>query len=575
MDMPRSAVKKIAFLTVGIAGFPAAYYAVRTVMSPAPEIPVVAVERGELLLSLVVNGHLEARQASVLTAPRVRNLQVTWLAPEGSRVKTGDPVIRFDSTRQLAELQDRQSALEIAETQLERAEKELAVQEKQLALELLQARRNYDEMKYEAPRLADEAKFKLELAELNQQAKFKQQRADVSKATLEVQRARDQVTLSQHELEQMTLTAPIPAMVVYLDITTATSTNKVQAGDTPYAGQPLVALPDLSEMVMKAASSEVDASAIASGQEAIVSVDAFPDKTYRARVTSKGTLAHRRDRDSKINVFDVELVLLDTDPELRPGMSASAEIHVDRLEDAVSVPLEALFEKAGKPRVYLADGSPRDVEVGRRNDRKIEVVTGLSGGERIRLIDPSSEREEPRGSGEPPEKASHLEALAHRPALAGVVAGAAADTVASALAGKTGPGPSVQPAPAGKDRLDPNAEPTPAGAARPAPSTQRVPDDEAREPGRNAVAPATSALAGKLENFRVQAFASRSRAAAARVRTDLAARFGLLVELEFEDPYYKVRVDCSSRTDCQELQANLRAAGYTTAFVVPARNGAP
>ena len=571
--MPRSAVKKIAFLAFGIAAFPGIYYAGRTVMSPAPEIPVVAVERGELLLTLVVNGRLEARQASVLTAPRVRNLQITWLAPEGSRVKTGDPVIRFDSSRQLADLQDRQSTLEIAETQLERSQKEIAIQEKQLALELLQARRNYDEMKYEAPRLADEAKFKLELAELNQQAKLKQQQADVSKATLEVQRARDQVTLSQHELEQMTLTAPIPAMVVYLEVTTGTSTNKVQAGDTPYAGQPIVALPDLSEMIVKGAASEVDASAIASGQEAIVSVDAFPDKSYRARVTSKGTLAHRRDRDSKINVFDVELILLDTDPELRPGMSASAEIHVDRLENAVSIPLEALFEKAGKPRVYLADGRPRDVEVGRRNDRKIEVVAGLSGGERIRLIDPGSERAESSRSGEAHE-ASHLEALARRPALAGVVAGAAADTVASAPAGKTRPGPRAQPAPASKDRLDPNAEPTLAGAG-PAPSTQPVPDGEAREPGRNAVAPATSALGGKLESFRVQAFASRSRPAAARVRTDLAARFGLLVELEFEDPYYKVRVDCSSRTDSQELQANLRAAGYTTAFVVPGRNGAP
>ena len=83
--------------------------------------------------------------------------------------------------------------------------------------------------------------------------------------------------------------------------------------------QPLVALPDLSEMIMKAAASEVDAGAIASGQDAAVSVDALPDRSYRARVTGKGTLARRRERDSRINVFDVELVLLDKDPELKPG----------------------------------------------------------------------------------------------------------------------------------------------------------------------------------------------------------------------------------------------------------------
>jgi len=552
--MPRSAVKKIASLAVAGAGLLGARYGLRTVLGPDPDIPVVAVERGELLLSVVINGQVGALHASVLVAPRVRNLQITWLAPEGSRVQTGDPVVRFDSTRQQADLQDRQSALGIAETQLERAQKELAIQEKQLGLDLLQARRNYDEMKYDAPRLADEAKFRLELAELSLQEKVEQQRADVEKATLEVQRARDQVTLSQSELDQMTLTAPIPAMVVYLEISTGTSTNKVQPGDSPYPGQPLVALPDLSEMVMRGVASEVDASGIENGKEAIVTVDAFPDRSYRARVTRKGTLAHRRDRDSKINVFDVELLLLDTDPELKPGMSASAEIQVDRLEDAVSVPLEALFEKEGKPHVYLADGSPRPVEVGRRNDRKIEVLAGLSGGERIRLVDPTAGRPE-RTPGRL-EKAAHLETLARRPALAGVVAGAAADTGAGeARAGGIR---------SGTKPVSTAASPPPADAAppprseRPAPATPS--DSRASEP------PAAGA-----ESFRVQAFASRSRLAAASVRADLEARFSLPVALDFESPYYKVRVGGgSTRTESQELQAKVRAAGYANAFIVPA-----
>jgi HlyD family secretion protein len=566
--MSRSVVKKIGLLGVGAAACLGAWSGVRAILDRDPDIPVVAVERGELLLSLAVTGQVEARQASVLIAPRVRNLQITWLAPEGSRVQAGDPVIRFDSTRQLADLQDRKSALEIAATQLERAQKELVIQEKQLALELLQARRNYDEMKYDAPRLAEEARFKLELAELNQQAKLKQQRADVSKATLEVQRARDQVTVSQGELDQMTLAAPIPAMVVYLEIGAGGSRNKVQPGDSPYPGQPLVALPDLSQMVVKTTASEVDASAIAPGQEAIVAVDAFPDRTYRGRVTRKGTLAHRRDSDSKINVFDVDLVLLDADPELKPGMSASAQILVDRIEDAVSVPLEALFEKAGEPCVYLADGSPRSVEVGRRNDRKIEVVSGLSGGERIRLIEPVAERAESGAERRLPEKASHPEMRSRRPALAGVVARAAADTVAGAR-GAT--------APAGG--TDARAE-----TVRAAASALR--EDPATPPARvdlpvsvqrsDAGAPATPRPPEGIDRCRVQVFASRSRAAAAGVRADLAARFGLPVAVEFEAPYYKVRVgDCRTRRGGEELQAQVRAAGYAAAFIVPARRGAP
>ena len=387
--MRQSSLNRVALLGGVVAVLVGGYYGVQALFSKAPEIPLASVQRGEFLLSLRINGQVDARQAFSLVAPRVRNLQITWLAPEGSQVKEGDPVIRFSSTQQQAELQDNESALKIANTTLERARKELAIQEKQLALELQQAQRNYDEMKHEAPKLAEEAKLKMELAELNLQAKLEQQHADVEKATIEVQRARDKVTLAQRELDQMTIAAPISGMVVHMEIWKGNSMSKVQAGDSPWPGQPLINLPDLSEMIVKATASEVDASVVEPELEAIVSVDAFPGKTYRAQVVRKGTLARRKDQNSKINVFDVELAILDADPELKPGMSASAQVIVDRIQDVVFVPLEAVFEKDGKPLVYLEDRSSREVEVGRRNDRQIEIVAGLQGNERICLIDPS------------------------------------------------------------------------------------------------------------------------------------------------------------------------------------------
>jgi len=389
--MPRRTVKTTATLVVVAAVLVGGYYGVQAFLSTDPDIPLAPVKKGEFVLSVRVSGQVDASQAFSLVAPRVRNLQLTWLAPEGSIVKPGDPVIRFNATQQQAELQDNQSGLKIAETTLERAKKELAIQEKQLALELQQAQRNYDEMKYEAPRVAEEAKLKLELAQLNNQAKLEQQRADVEKATFEVQRARDKVMLAQRELDQMTLTAPIDGMVVHLDIWKGSAMSKVQAGDSPWPGQAIINLPDLSDMLVKATLSEVDASAVEVDQEAIVAVDAFADTTYKAKVTRKGALARRKDPNSKINVFDVDLAILDEDPALKPGMSASAQIIVQRLPDVVSVPLEAVFEKEGKPVVYLEDRTRRDVQVGRRNDRDIEIVAGLQGGERICLVDPTLE----------------------------------------------------------------------------------------------------------------------------------------------------------------------------------------
>ncbi|UCD62972.1 MAG: hypothetical protein JSW34_09445, partial [Candidatus Zixiibacteriota bacterium] len=125
------------------------------------------------------------------------------------------------------------------------------------------------------------------------------------------------------------------------------------------------------------------------GQLVRVVLDAFPNKVYDGRVTKKGTLARRKDYNSKINVFDIEVSILEQDDNLKPGMSASVEIIVDEIPELVYVPLEAVFEKEGKTVVYMSDRDEREVTVGRRNDMSIEIVEGLEGGEEICLVDPT------------------------------------------------------------------------------------------------------------------------------------------------------------------------------------------
>lgn len=366
------------------------------VLSPT-EIPTIAARSGVLELTLRATGTVDAKRAVTIAAPRVRNIQITWMAPEGTMVNLGEPVIRFDSSVQEADLAENQSSLQINQATLERQQQELAIQEKQLSLALRQAQRKYDEQKHEAPKIAEEARLELEVAELNARAKLDQIRADVQKAELEVARAKDKLGLAQRELEQMTLAAPIPGMVVYLEIWKGNGMSKLQQGDSPWPGQGLINLPDLSEMIVNATVSEVDANQVFVGQDVKISLDAFPGVEFRGKVSTKGTLARKKEPNSKINVFDVQVAILDTDDRLKPGMSSSCRIIIDRLEDVVSLPIEAVFEVDGKPRVYLANRKPRDVTVGRRSDTEIEITSGLEAGEEVCLSDPSVE---PEGSGD-------------------------------------------------------------------------------------------------------------------------------------------------------------------------------
>lgn len=366
-----------------------AVYAVNAIFTKSYEIPVVQVARGEMLISLNESGVVDARRAMTLTAPRIRGLQITWLAPEGSVVEEKDPVIRFDASEQQSELAEYESDLKIKRSALERAEKEYTIQEKQLKLDLEKARRNYDEKQYDAPRIADEAKMEYELAQLNFNAKLEQLKGDVEKAKVEVDRALDKVTLAKKELALMTINAPLPGLVVYLELWKGSSMSKVQEGDSPWPGQGLIKIPDLSEMIVKTTVSEVDAAKVDSGQEVLVSLDAIAGRTYKGVVYKKSTLARKKDPESKINVFDVDVAIVDSDDQLKPGMSAQSRIVVSRIPDAIHVPLEAVFEKEGRTLVYLDSKREREVTVGRRNNMSIEIVQGLEGGERLCLMDPT------------------------------------------------------------------------------------------------------------------------------------------------------------------------------------------
>ncbi len=382
-------MKKYLFVGIVIVVLIVGYYGVNALFTKTYEIPTTSITNSEFVISLKTTGRVDAVRAVTLSTPRIRGLQITWLAPEGIIVKKGAPIIKFDASKQMSDLADNESDLKIKNSALQRTRQEYNIQEKQLTLDLEKSRRNYDEKKHEAVRIGEEAKMELELAELNFNAKLDQLKADVEKAEVEVQRAKDKVQLATKELAQMTINAAIPGLVVYLEIWKGGTMDKVQEGDSPWPGQGLVNIPDLSEMKIETTVSEVDANKVDTGQAVEVVLDAFPDEVYEGVVLSKSTLARRKESGSKINVFDVEVAITKQDKNFKPGMSASCNIIIERIPEVLSVPLESVFEKDGITVVYLKNKKMREVEVGRRNDMSIEIVSGLDGDEEICLVDPT------------------------------------------------------------------------------------------------------------------------------------------------------------------------------------------
>jgi len=369
------------------------------------EIPTYPVARGEFRISVVESGELKAQNSIVLSSPRTRfgTVQIVDLVAEGSQVAEGDFVIQFDTTEPQKRIDDKQAELEISladqrkmatdqESRMRDLEHALVNQEASLELQELRQER----MRFEAEAARREVELEVTRARLAvEQAREKidtQRIIDTEerrKLELKLQQVRNDLNAALKDMDKLTLKAPAPGLVVYRR--NWSTDAKVQVGDNPWPGMPLIELPDLSRIVAETQINEVDVSKVALEQDVIVTLDAFPERSFTGHVSDIATLATEKERRSSVKVFPVEAVLDQSDPIMKPGMTVKVEVVVERIADVIHVPLESVFERGDGMICHVAtNGSfkEREVTLGKRNDNFVVVESGLEEGERVALRDP-------------------------------------------------------------------------------------------------------------------------------------------------------------------------------------------
>jgi HlyD family secretion protein len=163
-------------------------------------------------------------------------------------------------------------------------------------------------------------------------------------------------------------------------------------GDQVWANQPLLILPDISRMVVETRVRETDIHKVERNQDVSVRVDAYPDLRLTGTVTLVGTLAREEKERRGAKFFGVTIQIHESEPRLRPGMTARVEIEVEERASVVFVPLEAVFERDARHVVYPAGRRPRPREVvlGPSNADFVVVEKGLAPGERVLLREPGT-----------------------------------------------------------------------------------------------------------------------------------------------------------------------------------------
>ncbi len=357
----------------------------------------VKVRKDTLRVELVESGEIGAVKSTIVSAPQIWDLdmQITDLVPEGALVDSGDIVVQFDPSSLINKLNTKKTELDMSTAELRRmrTEHEARIGELKRSVELAEyslklAQVQLEQLTYESSIRKESGELELLKAEIalkESKTRLEAQaiinRSAERKQELVILQARGEVNNIQRQLDQLTLRAPIAGMAVYYADWDGT---KPQVGGKSRPGRGVVALPDLSRMQVKVPVNEVDASQLSPGQNGIVTLDAFPNKHFSARLISTTRIAAPRERNSQVKIFEAVLEIAERDSLLKPGMTAKLRLQLDLLSDVSVLPIGCVYEVNGEPVVFTKKSpkKPVAVQLGPRNDFYVSIE-GLAEGTEV------------------------------------------------------------------------------------------------------------------------------------------------------------------------------------------------
>lgn len=285
----------------------------------------------------------------------------------------------------------------ITKQELEKAEQQVAHQREELALAQRRQRALLD---YGRPLELSQARAEATLSKesfkelaVAADSKLGQKRAAIQASLARIQELEAKLNLARQQLSRTEVRADVPGIVVYKDVFFGSEQRRPQVGDQVWANQPLLILPDISRMTVETKVRETDIHKIEKNQSVAVRVEAYPDLRLSGKVNLVGTLAQEEKERRGTKFFGVQVLVNESEPRLRPGMTARVEIQVEERARAVFVPLDAVFEKDGRHVAYVlraAGVQERELVLGPSNQDFVVIERGLRRGERVALRDPEA-----------------------------------------------------------------------------------------------------------------------------------------------------------------------------------------
>jgi len=331
----------------------AAFFSLNYLSEETVKVKTAEAVRGDITQSISYSGAIESPKR-VQIGSKIAGRVSAVLFNELDEVPAGQALIKLEDDELKAQLSQAQEALNQAQINLVNIEKNL-----ERVKEL----------------------FKKGFAS-TEQLETAQQAYDVGKALIKQNQAN--LAFIRARLESTTITSPISGTIVSKNVTVGEIVAGPLGGGNFSVPTPMAEIADLNDLEVQTDVDEVEMSKVHVGQEARITVDAYPDKTYKGTVREIAATTLSR-RDVGIT-YRVKVHITNPDKILKLGMTANVDFMIENRGQVLTVPKSAVLVQGDEQFVFKVRDQKvykREVETGMEGEEFVEITAGLQSGEKV------------------------------------------------------------------------------------------------------------------------------------------------------------------------------------------------
>ena len=379
--------------------------------APAAQ-PSKALARRDFVRRIRLTGLSEAIQFHVATAPLLAgqggqggggeggggSLVIVKIAPPGARVKAGDILVEFDRQSQEKIALDKRAEYDDLVNQIvqKQAEQEAArVKDDSEIAQAENAVKNFELEVLKNEMLSrvkaeindqDLAESKVKLKALRENYPLKRAAAAAERRILEIKRDRAKAAMD-HAIDNarsLTVRSPLDGLVVPKMTWKGNGPADIQEGDEMSPGAPVLQVVNQSSMQVRARINQADLPLVRVGLPVTVRLDAYPDLAMSGRITQIAPIGVSGAFSPRVRAFAAVITVDGTNPRLLPDLTASIDVEVERIKNALVVPRGVVTMDGDRPSVRVRDGggvSTRQVALGPSDEVDVVVTSGLDEGQ--------------------------------------------------------------------------------------------------------------------------------------------------------------------------------------------------